>query len=141
MVVFHVFKTAHMLQIAQHDLSCIQSLIDSHVRVFSSPCFTRSGFSSIRSFFSTNFFFFFVLFFIFLRFFSPLYLSFWILDGHPLFLSADTFSKIHYFLRSLMADICWTPASAGSVLLYRVCPSFRLSVSFLRISSLVFSET
>ena len=140
MGVFHVFKTAHMLQIAQHDLSCIQSLIDSHVRVFSSPCFTRSGFSSIRSFFSTNFFFLCFIFYFFKIFFSPLPV---ILDlgWASTFFKADTFSKIHYFLRSLMADICWTLASAGSVLLYRVCPSFRLSVSFLRISSLVFSET
>ena len=115
MGVFHVFKTAHMLQIAQHDLSCIQSLIDSHVRVFSSPCFTRSGFSSIRSFFSTNFFFLCFIFYFFKIFFSPL----------PVILDlgwASTFFKCRYIQQNTL----FSPVVDGWYLLdpglSRKCP-------------------
>ena len=133
---FFTFLKLRIYSKSRNTISHVYNFSWTHV--FSSPCFTRSGLSSIRSFFSTNFLFCFV--FSFLKiFFSPLRVILnlgWV----------STLFKCRYIQLNtlyIFSDRRWLifvgpPAAAGSVLLHRVYPSFRLSVSFLRISSLVF---
>ena len=61
----------------------------------------------------------------------------------PIFLT-DTKIIFHYNFEALLSTfnrLIGPPASAGRVLQNRVRPSFGLSVSFLRVGSLFFSET